>query len=166
MSSRQIARLGLGITGIWALIYALSGFMSVAALIAFQGRETLGAALVGVGPAAGLLFVGYVLVFHNDRAVTVIFPDFGADDGAPTTDIAPILVALTGILVLGSAIPGVVSGLIGLMAAARFGAVVSRGAQVQGFTGRLVQAAFGVFLVVRPQRLLAYLRRPADEAVN
>jgi hypothetical protein len=36
MNTRQLARLGLGITGIWALVYALSGFIGLASLLAFQ----------------------------------------------------------------------------------------------------------------------------------
>jgi hypothetical protein len=164
MSSRQIAQLALGITGIWALIYALSGFMGLASLLAFQGREALGAALLGVGPAAALFLVGYLLVFHNAPAARLIFPDFSDDDGLPSTEVSRLLVGLTGILVVGSAIPSLVSGVLGFAVAARLTGGGPRPSLVQGLMGRLVQTAFGVFLIMQPQLVLDFLNRPPRES--
>jgi hypothetical protein len=158
MHPRQAAQIALGITGIWALIYALSGFAGIAAFVMFQGSAGLGTAMLQVAPSAVLLVLGYALVFHNAQAASVIFPVFGPASNDPLPDMSRLLVALTGVLIFGSSLAGLVGGLMSLLATAALPRGIARPSQIQTFTGRVVEAGFGLFLIMRPQWLLDYLR--------
>ena len=102
MNSRQLAQVGLGLIGVWALLIALQGFMTLAVVA--------GASL--------------------------------------------------GVLLLVQAIPGAISALLGFFAAGELPTMPSRAGPVRFFIGSAVQPAIALFLIMRPQRLLDYVRRP------
>jgi hypothetical protein len=157
VNSRQLAQVGLGLIGVWALLIALQGFMTLAVV----AGASLGPMLLSIAaPVALLLGLSYVLVFHNGQLVAAIAPDDAAarEHGAP--DLPRILVVLLGVLLLVQAIPGATSALLGLFAASEFPTMPSRARPVRLFIGSGVQLAIALFLIMRPQRLLDYVRRP------
>ena len=117
-------------------------------------------------PVALLLAVGYILVFHNAQVATAIFPEFGAASEHGSADLARILVCLAGVVLLGEAIPGLSSAVFSYFAVRDFQSASSRAMQVRGFIGSGVQLAFAVYLITRPERILAYLRGPEPEPVS
>jgi hypothetical protein len=167
MNNRSLSELGLGLLGVWALLQALVGFMNIAAsIVIFPNPEALRSVLLAeAAPVALLLAVGYVLVFHNAAVATAIFPDFGSKrDHNP--DLTRVLTGIVGVLLLGVAIPGLIRAVFTLVALREFQSSSSRALQVREFVGFGAQAAFALFLIVRPERLLAILQReePAHDS--
>jgi hypothetical protein len=157
MNSRQLAQVGLGLIGVWALLDALRGFVTIAAIAGGSFRPLLLSIAV---PVALLLGLSYVLVFHNAQLAATIAPDVRATSEHGTPDLARVLVALLGVLLLVQAIPGAISALLGFFAAGEFPERPSRVLPVRSFIGSGVQLAIALFLIMRPQRLLDYVRRP------
>jgi hypothetical protein len=157
VNSRQLAQVGLGIIGVLALLDALNGFMTFAAIF---GRQSTGAVLISIGlPVALLLGLSYVLVFHNAQLAAAIAPDAGAAiDGSP--DLARILIVLLGVFLLVQAIPGTLNGVLAYLAAGEFPNMTDRAGPLRGFIGHVVQIAIAIWLIRRPERLLDYVRRP------
>jgi hypothetical protein len=92
--------------------------------------------------------------------VAAIAPHDAAANEHGTPDLARILVALLGVLLLVQAIPGMISGLVAFFAAGEFPTMPSRAGPVRFFIGSGLQLAIALFLIMRPQRLLDYVRRP------
>ena len=157
MNSRQLAQVGLGIIGVLALVDALNGFMTFAAIF---GQESTRAVLISIGlPVALLLGLSYVLVFHNAQLAAAISPDAGATiDGSP--DLDRILIVLLGVFLLVQAIPGTLNGVLAYLAAGEFPNMTDRAGPLRGFIGHVVQIAIAIWLITRPERLLGYVRRP------
>jgi hypothetical protein len=157
VNSRQLARVGLGLIGVLALVDALNGFMTFAAIF---GRESTGAVLISIGlPVLLLLGLSYVLVFHNAQLAAAISPDAGATiDGSP--DLARVLIVLLGVFLLVQAIPGTLNTLLAYLAAGEFPQVGNRAAPMRSFIGHVVQIAIALWLIMRPERILDYVLRP------
>jgi hypothetical protein len=161
VKSRQLAELGLGLLGVWALLYALMIFMSIGALM---GGGAVGSALLAEGvPTALLLGISYLLIFHNALVATAIFPDFETTSEKGSPDLDRILVAVVGVLLLGQAIPGSISALFNLFAMRGFPGESLRAQLIPRFLASGAQVAFALYLIVRPERLLAFLRRPRPD---
>ena len=164
MKTRQLAELGLGLLGVWALLYALMIFMSVASMALFQGGGAVGSVLLAEGvPTALLLGISYLLTFHNAQVATAIFPDLGTTSEEGSPDLARMLVAVVGVLLLGQAIPGTISSFFNFFAIREFPGESLRAQLIPRFFASGVQAAFALYLIVRPEKLLAYLRRPPPD---
>ena len=161
MNSRQLAQVGLGLIGVWALLDALNGFMTFAAIF---GQESTGAVLISIGlPVALLLGLSYLLVFHNSQLATAISPDAGATiDGSP--DLARTLVVLLGVMLVVEAIPGTLNAVLAYLAAGEYPNMTDRAGPLRGFIGHVVQIVIAIYLIRRPERLLDYVRRtrPAE----
>jgi hypothetical protein len=157
VNSRQLAQVGLGLIGVWALLDALNGFMTVAAFVRGEG----GPAMLSVAvPVLLLLGLSYVLVFHNSRLAATIAPEGDATVEHGTPDLARVLVALLGVMLLVQAIPRVLNAVLAYLAAGEYPDVSSRALPLRSFLGTAVQVAIALYLIVRPERLLDYLRRP------
>jgi hypothetical protein len=167
MKNRQLAELGLGLLGVVALLQALSGIVNIAATVGVFGgnMDSSGRLLFAIAvPVALLLGVGYILVFHNAQVATALFPDFAATTEEATPELARILVALTGVLLLGVAIPGAIAALYNFLFVPdlapnqRF--TSARVPRLRGLIEYGVQVWFALYLIMRPERLLEFLRRP------
>jgi hypothetical protein len=162
MNSRQLAQVGLGLIGVWALLIALQGFMTLAVV----AGASLGPMLLSIAvPVALLLALSYVLVFHNGQLVAAIAPDVRATSEHATPDLPRILVVLLGVLLLVQAIPGAISGLLAVLAAGEFPTMPSRAGPVRFFISSGLQLAIALFLIMRPERLLDFVRRPASREI-
>jgi hypothetical protein len=168
VNSREAARIGLGLTGVWALLYAITGFMGIVATFTiFPGAVSPRTLLLAEAvPVALLLAVGYILVFHNAQVATAIFPEFGAASEHGSADLARILVCLAGVVLLGQVIPGVIGGVFSYFAARDFQDASTRALEVRASIGYVAQLAFALYLITRPGRILAYVRRPEPEPVG
>ena len=159
MNSRQLARLGLGLIGVWALLDALTLFTQIASNLESLGSEFLFVAAV---PVVLLLGLSYVLVFHSAGLAATIAPD--ADEGAAsdhgTPDLARILVALLGVMLLVQAIPRTLNLILAFFAAGEFPVAPNLVRPIGNFIGDAVQVAIAIYLIMRPDRLVEYLRRP------
>jgi hypothetical protein len=158
MNSRQLAQVGLGLIGVWALLDALRVFSG----IAFMGDAgPRGAAVLVVAvPLALLLGLSYVLVFRSAQLAATIAPDVGATNEHGTQDLARILVALLGVLLLVQAAPVTINAVLNFLVAGEYPDASSRAGPLRSFIGSGVQLAIALFLIMRPQRLLDYVRRP------
>jgi len=159
VNCRQLAQVGLGLIGVWALVVALNGFMTFAAIF---GREATGAVLISIGlPVLLLLGLSYVLVFHNIQLATAISPDPAATiEPGSTDDLARTLIVLLGVFLLVQAIPGTLNGVLAYLAAGEFPNTTIGLGPLRGFIGHVVQIAIAIWLIRRPERLLDYVRRP------
>lgn len=154
MNSRQLARVGLGLIGVWALMTAISGFMTFAYVVRSEPSSVL--LLI---PIALLVGLSYVLVFHNSRLAEAIAPDAGegTESGAP--DLARVLVVLLGVHLLVTAIPGVLSVALGLLSGGPFAPGMASGGALRVLLGPVSQSVIAGFLIARPERLLEFVRR-------
>ena len=158
MNSRQLAQVGLGIIGVLALLDALNGFMTFAAVF---GQESTGAVLISIGlPVALLLGLSYLLVFHNSQLAAAISPDAGASSDRGSPDLARTLVVLLGVFLLVEAIPGTLNAVLAYLAAGEYPNMTDRAGPLRGFIGHVVQIVIAIYLITRPERLLHYVRRP------
>lgn len=157
MKNRQLAQVGLGLLGVWSLLSAVATFIQVGAIVgASLGRVALAVAL----PVALMLGLSYLLIFHNAKVALAIFPD--VDDGAAQAepDFAKTLVALTGVMLLVQSTPSALNVFLTLVALDRTDPSL-HGDVVRRLIGLLVPIAAGIYLLLRPGRLLEYLGRPA-----
>lgn len=163
MNSRQLAQVGLGIIGVLALLDALNGFMTFAAVF---GQESTRAVLISIGlPVLLLLGLSYLLVFHNAQLAAAICPDSDATiERGSTDDLARTLIVLLGVFLLVQAIPGTLNGVLAYLAAGEFPNMTDRAGPLRGFIGHVVQIVIAIYLIRRPERLLDYVRRtrPAE----
>lgn len=158
MNNRQLAQVGLGLLGVWALLSAVSAFIQIAGVV---GGFSAPLALAEVIPVSLLLGLSYLLIFHNAKVATAIFPDVAATDHAPP-DFARTLVGLTGVLLLVQATPGAVNTILNLLSVGKIDLTL-RGQLIRRFIGSLVPIGAGIYLIARPGRLLEYLQRPLPE---
>ena len=157
VNSRQLAQVGLGLIGVWALLYALNGLMTLSAVLG-QG-ESPGPVLLSIGvPVALMLGLSYVLVFHNSVLASAIAPDAGATIDVGASDLGRILVVLLGVMLLVEAIPGTLNDVLAYVAAGEYPNMTDRSGPLRGFIGHAAQIAIALVLVRRPGRLLDYAR--------
>ena len=163
MNSRQLARLGLGLIGVWALLDALTLFTQIASNLESLGSEFLFVAAV---PVVLLLGLSYVLVFHSAGLAATIAPDAGAASEHGTPDLARILVALLGVLLLVQAIPRTLNLILAFFAAGEFPVAPNLVRPIGNFIGDAVQVAIAIYLIIRPDRLVDFVRRPRAERTD
>jgi hypothetical protein len=162
VNNRQLAQIGLGLLGVWSLLSAVATFIQIGVVVGVSAAR-LG--IAEVIPVALLLGISYLLVFHNAQVAAAIFPDVEANaGGAPTWDISRTLVALTGVLLLVDAAPGVLNTILNYFTAGAIDPAL-RGQLAGRLIGLLVPIAAGIYLIARPDRLLDYLQRPAPAEV-
>ena len=163
MNSRQLAQVGLGLIGVWALLTSLTYLASLSAVVG--GGEPPGPVMLFVGvPAALLLGLSYWLVFHNARLAATIAPDTESTSAHGAADLSRVLVVLLGVYLLVIAIPSLLNAVMTFIAAGEYPVAPSTGGPVRYLLGSGVQAAIALFLIFRPERLLAFARRPTPAA--
>jgi hypothetical protein len=166
---RQLAQTALGFLGVWALLDAVNGFMVVAEALGPGAGDSPGSVALVVGfPALLLLGLSYILVFHNAQLAAVIAPDAEASLARGTPNIARLLVALLGSMVLLQTLPRVVNLILNLFVAAGDPDIIQGGALRRALISTGVEVACALYLIMRPERFLAFLDRarpePADSA--
>ncbi|HEY4218135.1 MAG TPA: hypothetical protein VGM67_13410 [Gemmatimonadaceae bacterium] len=162
MSTRQLAQIGLGLLGIWALLYAVVEFMQI---IALAGANHAPLVLAIVAPIALLLGLSYLLIFHSAKAATAIFPDADDADEPVPPEVVLVLVALVGVLLLVQAAPTAINVLLTLFTVGQSDPTV-RGEVIRRLIGSLVPIGVGAYLIVRPGRLIDYVLRPLPEVAT
>jgi hypothetical protein len=159
VNNRQLAQVGLGLLGVWALLSAVAVFVQIAGVV---GVSFAPVALAEIIPVGLLLGLSYLLIFHNAKVATAIFPDVEATADHALPDCARTLVALTGVLLLVQATPGAVNTIL-IFLSDREIDPTSRGQLIRRFIGSLVPIGSGIYLITRPGRFLEYLQRPLPE---
>jgi hypothetical protein len=159
VNNRQLARVALGLLGIWGLLTAVAEFIQIAAVI---GASATPVALAVVVPAAALLGLSYLLIFHNARVAMAMFPESEAAAEPLPADLARTLIALTGVVLVVQASPGAVNNILNLFI---MGATESslRAPLLRRLISSAVPIGAGWYLIARPGRLLEYLQRPLPE---
>ena len=161
-----LAALGLGLLGLYALVEALVGAMNVAATLVLSQNVMIlrGVLLSEFVPAALLLAIGYVLVFHNTAVAAAMFPGMDVSSEPDAGSLPRVLVGLTGMLLLGMAIPGLIRAAFAYSMGRNFQSATSLALQLRGLIGSAVQGALAVYLILRPDRVLALWRhKPVDD---
>jgi hypothetical protein len=164
---RLLAQTALGFLGVLALVDAVNGFMVVAeALGPGAGDSPGGIALVVGLPVLLLLGLSYILVFHNARLASALAPDAEATIGRGTPNLARLLVALLGSMLLLQTLPRVINLILNLFVAAGDPDIIQGGALRRALISTGVEVACALYLVMRPERFLAFLDRPRAEPVE
>lgn len=167
MKDRQLAQTALGFLGVWALLDAVNGFTAVAEALAPGAGASLASVALVVGlPSLLLLGLSYILVFHNAKLAVVIAPDAEAALGRGTPNLARLLVALLGSMLLLQTLPRVVNLILNLFVAAGDPDIIQGGALRRALISTGVEVACALYLIVRPERFLAFLDRPRAESAD
>ena len=161
MNIRQLAQVGLGLLGVWALLTAVETFIQIAGIV---GVSRAPLALAEVIPVGLMLGLSYLLIFHNAKVATAIFPDVEVATGHAPPDFSRTLIALAGVLVLVQAAPITVNAILNYFSVGQTDPTL-RGRLIERFVGSLVPIGAGIYLIARPERLLDYLQRPLPEQV-
>jgi hypothetical protein len=161
VNSRQFAQVGLGLIGVWALVSALTLFSRIVSIgdAGPRGRDILVVAV----PLALLVGFSYLLVFRSTLLAATIAPDVAVTNERGTQDLARVLVALVGVFLLAQALPITLNVVLAFFAAGEFPEAPSRAPQIRSFIGVCVQDAVALYLIMRPGRLVEYVRRPLPE---
>jgi hypothetical protein len=158
---RQVAQVGLGLLGVWALLTAVETFIQIAGVV---GVSRAPLALAEVLPVTLMLGLSYLLIFHNAKAATAIFPDVEAATGPAPSDFSRTLIALTGVMLLVQAAPTTVNAILNYFSVGQTDPTL-RGRLVERFIGSLVPIGAGIYLIAHRERLLDYLQRALPEHV-
>lgn len=165
VNGRQLAQIALGSLGVWALLEAVAIIASFFETVAASGGVSGAALIVGV-PTLILLGLSYVLVFHNAQLARALAPDDAAAVGLGTPDIARLLVALLGAMTVLQVLPRCVNLVLNIFAAAGDPDAVHGGGLYRALIGTGIELACALYLVMRPERFLAFLNRPRPDAVE
>jgi hypothetical protein len=166
VNARRLAQVGLGLIGIWLLAQTLTVFATIARIGGIAGG---GAFFFAAGvPFLLMLGFSYVLVFHNASLARAIAPDPAATIESNGTDIARVLFALMGVLLLSEAIPAVLNLLVAVAISANqeYSSVNERAAPVRGLFAAAVKGGIGWYLIAKPERLLEIVRRPLRDSTD
>ena len=164
MNGRQLAQLGLGLLGVSALVNAVNIVAGVFESIAAEGASIPGAAILAVGaPTLVLLGLSYVLVFHNAPLAKVLVPDAEASVSGFMPDIARLLVALLGAMIALQTLPRCINLILNFLVAASDPTPAPTGSLIRGLVATGIELACALYLVMRPERFLAFLNRPRSE---
>jgi hypothetical protein len=160
VNARQLAQIALGVLGVWALLNVINAVITF-----FEQMETVGGAsgttalVVGV-PLLLMLALSYVLVFHNARLAAAIMPDAAAAAVGGTHDVARVLVAVMGTMMVLQALPTAVNLVLNIFAAVGDPDAMPGGALRRHLIGMGLDLACALYLVFRPERFVAFLNRP------
>ena len=164
MNGRQLAQIALGSLGVWALLDAVNWFMVIAEALAPGSGGAPGTVALVIGvPTLLLLGLSYVLVFHNAQLAAALAPAADATIERGTPDIARLLVALVGAVILLQASPRFINLILNFFAAAGDPDIVQGGALRRALIGTGIELACALYLVMRPERFLDFLNRPRPE---
>jgi hypothetical protein len=167
VTGRQLAQIALGIFGVWALLDAVNVFSALGDAFAVSGGQPLGAAVVVIVlPLLLLLGLSYVLVFHNAQLAKAIAPSVDDAIGAGSPDFARLLVALLGAMIILQTLPSAVNLLLNAVVAAADPNSQEKGPLLRRIVGIAVELGCALYLVMRPERFLAFLNRPRAEHVT
>jgi hypothetical protein len=162
VNNRQLARVGLGLLGIWAMLTATTLFIQIAGVV---GGALAPLVLAEIIPVALLLGLSYLLIFHNARVASAIFPDVqDANTGVPS-DLARTLVALTGVLILVGAAPVVVNAALTLLTL-NDAEPTARGEVLRRLAGSAIPVGAGIYLIMHPSKFLDFLDPPTAESAT
>ncbi len=163
MTNRQLAQVGLGLIGVWALIDVLKLFAGIASMADAVPRGS--AILVVAVPLFHLLGASYVLVFRSSSLTAAIAPEGHAATQHGATDFSRTLVVLIGVLLLVQSLPILINIALAFLAAGEFPEGAPNSGLLRNFVSTGVQFAIASFLILRPERLLATIARtPSREA--
>jgi hypothetical protein len=160
MNNRQLAQVGLGLLGVWVLLTAITEFIQIAAVVS---ASIVALTLAEILPVGLMLGLSYLLIFHNARVTTAIFPDVDSTTDADGLTLSRALVALTGIMLLVRATPSALNIILAYMTADGIDPTM-RGRVLRPLLGAALPIGVGIYLLTRPQRLIDYLERPAPAA--
>lgn len=162
MNNRQLAQIGLGLLGVWALLTAVAEFVQI---VAVASASIAILTLAEIVPMGLLLGLSYVLVFHNAKVATAIFPDIDGIADAEPHDLSRTLVALTGAMLLVRGTPSALNVILSYLSVDSIDPTL-RGRIVRPLIGSLVPIGAGIYLIARPERLIAFLQRPSPKATR
>ena len=167
MNGRQLAQLGLGLIGVWALLDAVNIFAAFAEALAPGSGTPAGTALLVVG-VPGLLVLGlsYVLVFHSTGFAKVIAPGGEAIGDRTDSRLPRLLTALLGMMIVLQALPRVINLILNMFAAAGEPDAMPGGALRRALIGTGIELVCAIYLILRPERFLAFLDRPRAESAE
>ena len=154
MDTLKLARLGLGLIGIFAAVQGVVAFPRLSGTAALVSREFgTGTAMVTVLlPFLFIWVVCYYLVFANLGLARLLS---AKAEALPGSMVSPgsgrILVGLTGVLIVAYSLPGVITSIRAIVELGSFSAEQEFWRITVAY---LAQAGIGVFLVLRPDLLL------------
>ena len=157
MTNRQLAQVGLGLIGVWALLDALRVFSGIVSMGDAGPRGS--AILVVAVPLLLLLGLSYVLVFRSSSLAAAIAPDGHATSAHSAADIPRTLVVLLGVMLLAQAVPRLINIALAFLAAGEFPEGAPNSGLLRDFIASCVPFAIALFLTLRPERLLATIAR-------
>ena len=164
MNGRQFAQLGLGLLGVSALLSAINMFAVVAEALAPGSGGPPGAVLLVIGvPVLLMLGLSYVLVFHNASLAKVIAPAVDAVGARAGADLPRLLVALLGTMMVLQTLPRFINLVMNIFAAVGDPDAMPGGALRRALIASGMELACAIYLIVRPERFLAFLDRPRAE---
>ena len=167
MNCRTLSRVGLGLLGVWALLQATLGFLSIASvLVTTEKPGEVRSMLLAMGlPIAALLGLSYVLMFHNGAVANVLFPDLPTSAEPDAAGRPRLLVGLLGVFLLGIAIPDLVRVVVSfvLVPAAQMFPGAWRRFQIRELIAPCIQTGLAVFLILRPNRVLTLWHLPTTD---
>jgi hypothetical protein len=158
VTSRQLAQVGLGLIGVWALLDALRMFAGIA-FAGSDGPRGIDMLVVAV-PLALLVGLSYVLVFRSSSLAAAIAPEGHTNSEHSAANISRTLVMLLGVMLLAQSVPTLINIGLAFLAAGEFPEGAPNSGLLRNFVGSGVQFAIALFLIIRPDRLLAFARRP------
>jgi hypothetical protein len=161
VNNRQLAQVGLGLLGVWAVLSAVAAFIQIAGVVGVSLPRLGFAEVVPVGLLLGL---SYLLIFHNASVATAIFPSVDAADQHTPPDFARTLIALTGVILLVQAAPSAVNTVLILLSVSEIDPP-QRAELLRRLIGILVPIGSGIYLMTRPGRLLEYWQRASPEHI-
>jgi hypothetical protein len=159
MNARRLAQVGIGLIGVWLVGQALMLFVTFASMGAMPGREF---ALSAGVPFVLMLAFSYLLVFHNASLARAIAPDPAANIDSGGADIARVLFALLGVLLVSEAIPSMLNSLAAMAMSANqeYSSVTQRAGPIRSLLASAVKGAIGWYLIANPGRLIEIVKRP------
>lgn len=164
MNGRQLAQIALGVLGVSALVNAINPLMAVFMVV--SSNEPRSSLLVVGVPAFLLLALSYILVFHSSTLVAAIAPAAGTELMSAASDIPRVLVALMGVMMALQALPSGVNTVFNILAVAGDPQSVEKGALVPRLIGLAADFGCALYLVIRPERFIAFLNRQRTEPVE
>jgi hypothetical protein len=151
MNSRALSQVGIGLVGIWVLVQALFASLRVMVnLQAFASGPRPALAFAMVIPVVLLFGLSYVLLLHNATVAKRLFPSLEDPAEPATPDLPRTLVGLLGVFLLCTAIPPVVQ----LIPGSQFSSAGTAALQLRALIGYALQVVVGIFLILRPARVL------------
>ena len=121
-------------------------------------------ALAEVVPVGMLLGISYFLLFHNAKVATAIFPDVDATPDAAPRDFSRTLVALTGVMLVVEWTPSAINTILSYLTVGGVDPSF-HGRLVRPFIGAVLPIAAGIYLIMRPDRLIEFLNRPRSDGL-